>query len=120
LRRNAHRDPRGCVPRHHREEREGAREGIRGHGGRGMSDVSAALALAQRDFLKLLRDRARLLTTFIFPFVFIGLLGGGLQASFGASLGFNFLAFTLIGVLAQTVFQSTALGIISLLQDRET
>lgn len=85
-----------------------------------MREVSAALALAQRDLLKLLRDRARLLSTFVFPFVFIGLLGGSLQASLGASVGFDFLAFTFTGVLAQTLFQSTAMGVISLLEDRET
>ena len=39
-----------------------------------MNALSAILVIAQRDFLKLLRDRTRILSTFIFPFVFIGLL----------------------------------------------
>ncbi len=82
-------------------------------------NVSAALVLAQRDFLKLLRDRTRILSTFIFPFVFIGLLGGSLQASLGSAIGYDFLAFTFVGVLAQTLFQSGALGLISLIEDRE-
>jgi ABC-2 type transport system permease protein len=79
---------------------------------------NAILAIAFRDFLKLIRDRARIFSTFLFPLIFIGFLGGGMQATFGAASGYNFLAFVFTGVLAQTLFQSTAIGIISLLEDR--
>ena len=48
-------------------------------------ELNAILAVAQRDLLKFLRDRARLISTFIFPFVFVGLLGGMLQSAFGPS-----------------------------------
>jgi ABC-2 type transport system permease protein len=82
-------------------------------------NINAIAAIAYRDFLKLLRDPARLLSTFVFPLIFIGVLGGSLQANIGADAGYNFLVFTFTGVLAQTVFQSTLLGIISLLEDRE-
>lgn len=82
-------------------------------------NLNAIFAIAYRDFLKLLRDRARILGTFIFPLVFIGFLGGGMQATFGSASGYNFLAFVFTGVLAQTLFQSTATGIISLLEDRQ-
>ena len=81
--------------------------------------VGSILALAQRDLLKLLRDRARLITTLIFPFIFIGALGGTLQANFGNAPGFDFLTLTFTGVYAQTLFQSTAMGMISLVIDRE-
>lgn len=81
--------------------------------------VSAILALAHRDFVKLLRDRTRLVATLIFPFIFIGALGGSLKASFSDVAGFDFLEFTFTGVYAQTLFQSTALGLISLIEDRE-
>ncbi len=84
-----------------------------------MNALSAILVIAQRDLLKLLRDRTRILSTFIFPFVFIGLLGGSLQASLGSVIGYSFLTFTFVGVLAQTIFQSSALGLISLIEDRE-
>jgi len=47
-------------------------------------ELHSILALAQRDLTKLLRDRARLITTVIFPFIFIGALGGTLSANFGA------------------------------------
>jgi ABC-2 type transport system permease protein len=52
--------------------------------------------------------------------MFIGILGGSFQANLGAASGFDFLVFTFVGVLAQTLFQSTANGIISLLDDRES
>lgn len=83
-----------------------------------MHQVNAVLAIAQRDFMKLLRDPARLVSSLIFPLIFITVLGGSLQASFGSS-DFNLLTFTFTGVLAQTLFQSSALGVISLISDRE-
>ncbi len=84
-----------------------------------MHNLNAIFTIAFRDFTKLVRDRGRLISTFIFPFVFIGILGSSLQSNLGASSGFNFLTFTFIGVLGQTLFQSTASGLISLVEDRE-
>ncbi|MBM4420940.1 MAG: hypothetical protein FJ034_05045 [Chloroflexi bacterium] len=84
-----------------------------------MSQVSAVLALAQRDLLKLVRDRGRLVSGFVFPFIFIAFLGGTLSASFGGALGYDFVTFTFTGVLAQTIYQSAALGLVSLIEDRE-
>jgi ABC-2 type transport system permease protein len=77
------------------------------------------MAISYRDLLKFLRDYPRMVSTFIFPIVFIGALGGSLQAAFGRSSDFNLLVFTFTGVFAQTLFQTTAFGIISLIEDRE-
>src|SRR5437868_7969966 len=85
-----------------------------------MSEASAVLALAHRDFIKLLRDRQRMVADFAFPLIFIGILGTSLQAGFGGQAGgVNLLDYVFTGVLAQTVWQSSALGLISLLADRE-
>ncbi|HEX6351230.1 MAG TPA: ABC transporter permease, partial [Candidatus Dormibacteraeota bacterium] len=84
-----------------------------------MKELHAVLAIASRDVLKLMRDRARLVFSFIFPIIFIGLMGGTLQANLGRAAGFNFIGFIFTGVLAMTLFQSTAQGLISLLEDRE-
>lgn len=84
-----------------------------------MNQLNAIITIAYRDFVKFLRDRTRLIATFIFPVIFIGILGGSLQANLGSTLGYNFLLFTFIGVLGQTLFQSTASGVISLVEDRE-
>jgi ABC-2 type transport system permease protein len=84
-----------------------------------MSEASAILVLAHRDFVKLLRDRQRMIADFSFPLIFIGILGTTLQAGFGDRAGINLLHFVFTGVLAQTVWQSSAMGLISLIADRE-
>ncbi len=84
-----------------------------------MNNLNAILALAYRDLLKLLRDRPRLISSLIFPFIIIGAMGGTLQMNFGQGAGYDFLTFAFTGVLAQTMFQSTTMGIISLMDDRE-
>lgn len=84
------------------------------------NELNAIMAIAYRDLLKFLRDRSRIVGTLIFPAVFIGALGGSLQASFGRNSEVNLLVFTFTGVLAQTLFQTTAFGLISLIQDRES
>ncbi len=84
-----------------------------------MSELSAVLTLAHRDLVKLLRDRARIVADFAFPLIFIGVLGTSLQSGFGEAAGINLLHFVFTGVLAQTIWQSTAMGVISLLMDRE-
>jgi ABC-2 type transport system permease protein len=84
-----------------------------------MTDLSAILTIASRDLLKLLRDRTRLVFTLVFPFIFVGLMGGTLQGNLGRAVGFNFIGFIFTGVLGMTLFQSAAQGLISLLEDRE-
>lgn len=82
-------------------------------------EANAIAIIAYRDLLKFVRDPARLLTTLILPSLFLGLFGEGLQASLGPSLGYDYLTFVFLGVFAQTLFQSTALGMVSLIEDRE-
>jgi ABC-2 type transport system permease protein len=84
-----------------------------------MREGNAVLTIAYRDFVKLLRDPLRIVSTFLFPLLFIGILGGSLQANLGPDAGYDLLTFVFTGVLAQTVFSSTASGIISLIEDRE-
>jgi ABC-2 type transport system permease protein len=78
--------------------------------------------VAYRDLLKFVRDRPRVVTSMLFPFVFVALFGGTMQAGYsaGGTVGFDFLAFTFSGVLAMTLFQSSAMGIVSLIDDRES
>ena len=83
-----------------------------------MNEANAILAISYRDLLKLLRDIPRIVSTLIFPLLFIGILGGSLQSNLGANAGYNFLTFVFTGILAQTLFQSTAIGIVSLIDDR--
>ncbi len=84
-----------------------------------MINTHAVIALSYRDLMKFLRDPVRIISTFIFPLIFIGVMGGTFEASFGSNLPFSILTFTFTGVLAQTMFQSSAMGLISLIEDRE-
>ncbi len=84
-----------------------------------MNNIYAVLTLAYRDLMKLLRDPARLISSLMFPLLFIVILGGSLQSSFGSGSSFDYEAFIFTGVFAQTMFQSAAMGVVSLIDDRE-
>ena len=83
------------------------------------SELSAVAVIAHRDFVKLLRDRLRLFSELAFPLVLVLLLGPALQSGFGAPGGLDLTAFVFTGVLAQTIWQSAVLGLVSLIADRE-
>ena len=82
-------------------------------------EINAVITIAFRDITKLFRDRTRLISGLVFPVIFIGVLGGSLQASLGEAVGFSFIVFVFTGVLAQTMFQSSASGVLFLLEDRD-
>lgn len=96
-----------------------------------MSDVSlqrraravhglwALLTIAHRDVLKLLRDRPRLAVNLVFPILLIAGLGSVLEPSVGQVTGLDSVTLAFTGVLAATLFQSSAAGMISIVEDRE-
>lgn len=84
-----------------------------------MRDFNAILTIAYRDVMKFLRDRARLVGTVVLPLFFVGVLGGSLQSNLGVGIGYNLLDVTFTGIFAMTLFQSTCMGIVSLIEDRE-
>jgi ABC-2 type transport system permease protein len=84
-----------------------------------MRELNAVAAIAARDMLKFIRDPGRLVAALVFPFVMISLLGGTLQLNLGRSTGINFIGFTFTGFLGMTLFQSTAQGLTSLMDDRQ-
>ena len=84
-----------------------------------MRDAGPVLAIAQRDVAKFLADRPRIVATFVLPFLLVVILGRSFGA-FGQAIGFDYLTFVFTGVYGQTLFQSAALGLVSLLDDRES
>lgn len=82
-------------------------------------NIGPIVTIAFRDLLKFMRDPVRIASTLIFPLIFVAVLGGSLERNLGSDAGYNFLAFTFTGVFAQTLFQSAALGVVSLIEDRE-
>lgn len=83
-------------------------------------ELSAAAAIAQRDLAKLLRDRPRLAVNLAFPVLLVAGLGSILQSTVGRVTGLSAVTLAFSGVLAATLFQSTAAGMISIAGDRET
>lgn len=83
-------------------------------------ELSGLAAIAQRDLIKLLRDRPRMAVNLAFPVLLIGGLGGTLQATVGRVTGLSAVTLAFTGVLAATLFQSAAAGMISIIEDRET
>ncbi|HEU5421229.1 MAG TPA: ABC transporter permease [Streptosporangiaceae bacterium] len=83
-------------------------------------ELSGLAAIAQRDVLKLLRDRPRLAVSLAFPVLLIGGLGSALQATVGRVTGVSAVTLAFTGVLAASLFQSAAAGMISIVEDRET
>ncbi|HLQ60616.1 MAG TPA: ABC transporter permease [Candidatus Acidoferrales bacterium] len=84
-----------------------------------MRELNAVAGILSRDLLKFLRDPGRLVASLAFPILMITLLGGTLQLNLGRSVGFNFIGFTFTGFLGMTLFQSTAQGLTSLMDDRQ-
>ena len=83
------------------------------------ASLNAILVISYRDLVKFLRDPSRWFWSFIFPLLFIGIFGETMRANLGAGAGYDFVTFTFTGVLAMTLFLSTAEGVISLIDDRE-
>jgi ABC-2 type transport system permease protein len=81
---------------------------------------SGLAAIAWRDVVKLLRDRPRLAVNLAFPVLLVLGLGGVLQPTVGRVTGLNAVTLAFTGVLAATAFQSSAAGMISIVEDRET
>jgi ABC-2 type transport system permease protein len=83
-------------------------------------ELWALLAIAQRDLAKLLRDRPRLAVNLAFPILLVAGLGSVLQPTVGKVTGVSAVALAFTGVLPATLFQSTAAGMLSIAEDRET
>ena len=84
-----------------------------------MREINAIMAISYRDLMKLLRDPVRIVATLVFPVVFVGIMGGSFESNLSGALNYSYLTFIFTGVLAQTLFQSSAIGIVSLIEDRE-
>ncbi|MGH3533326.1 MAG: ABC transporter permease [Pseudonocardiaceae bacterium] len=66
-----------------------------------------------------MRDRPRLAVNLAFPILLIAGLGSVLQSTVGRVTGLDAVTLAFSGVLAATLFQSTAAGMISIVEDRE-
>ncbi len=82
--------------------------------------INSVLIIAHRDIRKFLANKFRILSSLLFSLILIGVFGAGINSNLGDKLNIDLLSFTFLGVLAQSLFQSTALGVLYLAQDRES
>ena len=82
-------------------------------------EVNATFAIAWREVLRAIKSPASLAFTIIFPILFIGVLGGSISQNLGNGLPFAYLPFMLIGMIANSMYQNTIVGVTNLVEERE-
>lgn len=83
------------------------------------ADVRAVRVVWRRELLRFLRNRLRLVTSFVQPVLFLLVLGTGLSSLVASSGGVNFKTFMFPGILAMTVLFTALFSAISIVWDRE-
>jgi ABC-2 type transport system permease protein len=82
-------------------------------------EVNATFAIAWREILRAVKAPSSLAIGILFPVLFIGILGGSIGQNMGAALPYAYLPFMLIGMIANTLYQNTIIGITNLVEERE-
>lgn len=83
-------------------------------------ELNAILTIMARDILLIFKSPGSLLISFALPVVMMGMLGGSLAQNIGGSFGFNYNSFMLVGMLVNMLFMITTMGLVSLVEDRQT
>jgi len=73
----------------------------------------------EREAIRFFRTRARVLSSFIQPVLFLFVLGYGMSTLVGATAGFDFKKFLFPGIVAMTVMSTAIASAISIVWDRE-
>jgi len=89
------------------------------HGSALAREINATFAIAWREVLRAVKSPASLAFTVVFPVIFMGILGGSISQNLGSALPFAYLPFMLIGMVANTLYQGTIVGVTNLIEERE-
>ena len=73
----------------------------------------------EREAIRFFRTRARVLSSFIQPILFLFVLGYGMSSLVGTTAGFDFKKFLFPGIVAMTVMSTAISSAISIVWDRE-
>ncbi len=73
----------------------------------------------EREGIRFFRTRARILSSFIQPILFLFVLGYGMSSLVGTTAGFDFKKFLFPGIVAMTVMSTALSSAISIVWDRE-
>src|SRR4051812_29294630 len=82
-------------------------------------EANATFAIAWREVLRAIKSPSSLAFTVIFPVIFMGVLGGSISQNLGGALPYAYLPFMLIGMVANTLYQGTIVGVTNLVEERE-
>jgi len=84
-------------------------------------ELNASATICARDVLRFIRDwKNNLLFSFFFPIAFLGILGGTIGQNLSGGLGYNYMQFALLGMVANLLVQFTMMGVTSLIEERES
>ncbi len=84
--------------------------------------MKALLVLFQRDLIRFWRLRARLISSLVFPIMWLGIFGTALSKSFAGSAvfgNFDYITFIFPGILASNLIFGSVGSAISIVADRE-
>ncbi|MDI4585222.1 ABC transporter permease subunit [Oenococcus sp. UCMA 14587] len=82
--------------------------------------INAVVTITARDIILTFKSPSSIATSFMFPLIMLGMLGGGLMQSIGGNLNFNYGDYTLVGTMVNMLFMITTLGMVSLVEDRQS
>jgi ABC-2 type transport system permease protein len=82
-------------------------------------EVNATFAIAWREILRAVKSPGSIAFTVLFPVIFMGIMGGTISQNLGSALPFAYLPFMLIGMVANTMYQGTIVGVTNLVEERE-
>jgi ABC-2 type transport system permease protein len=82
-------------------------------------EANATFAIAWREVIRAVKSPSSLAFTVIFPVIFMGVLGGSISQNLGGALPYAYLPFMLIGMVANTLYQGTIVGVTNLVEERE-
>lgn len=82
-------------------------------------NLNAIVAIAGREVMNFVRTPGRVIFTFIFPVIFMGILGGSLAENLSSGVEFDLMQFILFGIVVSTLYQTSMISVTSLIEDRE-
>jgi ABC-2 type transport system permease protein len=82
-------------------------------------ELNAIFAIAWREVLRAVKSPLSLSLTIILPVIFMGILGGSISQNLGSALPYAYLPFMLVGMIANTMYQGTIVGVTNLVEQRE-
>jgi ABC-2 type transport system permease protein len=82
-------------------------------------ELNAVIAIAARDVTNYVRVPSNIFLSFLWPLIFIGLLGGSLAQNLGGGTNFDLSQFILYGIVVMMLYQGTMGNMVSLIMDRQ-